>query len=369
MKRKRLVIGIVVLAVGAVLGGFGWNYLKSRSDVIHVTAEFDTVAGLYEGNRVAVLGMPVGNVTKITDKGGYVEVQFTVDKNVRIPANVQAVTISNSILTDRQIELTPVYRGGPTMQDHATIGLSRTKTPVDFARTLDLVNSLSNQVHGDGKGNGPIADLLNSGVEIVNGNGGKIKDALSRLSDALRLSPDRGKVTREQFTAIIKNTNSLLDAAARNDETLREFGSYLRQLSDVLAEENLGTGTTGRKLNQMLTELNGILNDHRDTFKHVVSNGDVLFKTLVGAQRDLAELLDVAPMALDNIYNIVDQKNGALRIHLLLDKVLFDTQFVKEVCNMMGLRQLGCSTGTLSDFGPDFGLTYILDGLAAMGEK
>ena len=34
-------------------------------------------------------------------------VQFTVDGDVQIPADVQAVTISNSILTDRQIELTP----------------------------------------------------------------------------------------------------------------------------------------------------------------------------------------------------------------------------------------------------------------------
>jgi hypothetical protein len=35
----------------------------------------------------------------------------------------------------------------------------------------------------------------------------------------------------------------------------------------------------------------------------------------------------------------------------------------------MHLRQLGCSTGTLQDFGPDFGVSYILDGLEAMGQK
>ena len=36
---------------------------------------------------------------------------------------------------------------------------------------------------------------------------------------------------------------------------------------------------------------------------------------------------------------------------------------------MMDLRQLGCSTGTLQDFGPDFGLTYVLDGLSVMGQN
>lgn len=71
----------------------------------------------------------------------------------------------------------------------------------------------------------------------------------------------------------------------------------------------------------------------------------------------------------DNLYNAVDQNNGSMRAHILVDKVLFDTQFAKEICNLMGLRQLGCSTGTLQDYGPDFGLTYMLDGLAAMGQK
>jgi hypothetical protein len=74
-------------------------------------------------------------------------------------------------------------------------------------------------------------------------------------------------------------------------------------------------------------------------------------------------------MTLDNLYNIIDRENGAARAHILTDKVLFDSQTIKELCNLMHLRQLGCSTGTLQDFGPDFGVSYILDGLAAMGQK
>ena len=89
----------------------------------------------------------------------------------------------------------------------------------------------------------------------------------------------------------------------------------------------------------------------------------------VDHERDVKELLDVAPMTLDNLYNVADKKNGALRVKVVTDKLLFDNQLIKEVCNMMGLRQLGCSTGTLQDFGPDFGLSHMLDGLAAMGQK
>lgn len=364
-----LAIGIVLLVAVLVAGVIGWRYFVRQRDVTHVTAQFDSAAGLYVGNKVAVLGMPVGKVTRITPKGGYVEAEFTVDRSIKLPADVRAVTVSNSILTDRQVELTPVYKSGPTLQDHATIGLARTKTPIEFARTLDLLKNLTESISGDGKGNGPLADIVNSGAAIADGRGEELKSTLGELSDALRLSADRGTVTREQLTTVIKNVSSLFDAAAKNDAVLRQFGSSVRQLSDIVADEDLGSGTTGKKVNDVLIQLSEVLDANRDHLKTVVQNGNTAFGTLVEYQRELAELLDVAPMTLDNIYNVIDHKNGALRVHLLVDKVLFDTQVLKEVCNMMGLRQLGCSTGTLQDFGPDFGITYVLDGLAAMGQK
>jgi virulence factor Mce-like protein len=292
-----------------------------------------------------------------------------VDKHVQVPADVQAVTISNSILTDRQIELTPAYRSGPTLQNHDTIGLNRTKTPVEFAKVLDVLDKLSASLRGDGKGHGPVADLVNASAAIADGNGQDMKDALGELSNALRLSADRGTVTRDQLTTVIRNLSSLSDAAATNDTTLREFGATIRALSQILADENLGTGTTGKKMTEVITQLGEVLHSHRDDIKQIVANGNTVLHTTVDHQRDLAEFLDLTPMTLDNIYNSIDQTNGSVRVHVLVDKVLFETQTVKEVCNMMGLRQLGCSTGTLQDFGPDFGLSYMLDGLAAMGQK
>jgi ABC-type transporter Mla subunit MlaD len=234
---------------------------------------------------------------------------------------------------------------------------------------LDVLDKLSTSLRGDGKGNGPVANLVNASAAIADGNGQQMKDALGELSNALRLSADGGEVTRDQLTTIIRNVSSLFDAAAANDTTLRDFGSNVRVLSQVLADEDLGSGTTGKKLNEVLVQTGEMLENHREDIKEIVANGDIVLNTSVEHQRDLAELLDLAPMTLDNLYNIIDQRNGAARVNVLTDRVLFETQTIKEVCNMMGLRQLGCSTGTLQDFGPDFGLTYMLDGLAAMGQK
>jgi virulence factor Mce-like protein len=154
---------VVAVVAIAVVGAYGWTLYQKRSNTITLTAQFDNTAGLYVTNRVAVLGMQVGSVSKITPKTGYVEVEFTVDKDVPIPADAQAVTLQTSILADRQIELTPPYKGGPKLKNHDTIGLSRTKTPVEFARTLDMIDRLSTSLGGDGKGNGPTRTLSTRG--------------------------------------------------------------------------------------------------------------------------------------------------------------------------------------------------------------
>jgi phospholipid/cholesterol/gamma-HCH transport system substrate-binding protein len=367
--RRKLIAGVGTLAV-TVAGVCGaWYTLAPDGRTITVTAQFDSAAGLYRGNVVAVLGIPVGHVTKITPKAGYAEVEFTVDEKVSVPADVQAVTVSTSILTDRQIELTPPYRGGVRLKDHDTIGITRTKAPIEFDRVLGMLDKLSTSLQGDGRGGGPVAGVLNAGEDVVNGNGEKIKGALDELSKALQLSSDGGAHTREQMTAITKNVGSLLQAAAENDATLRQFGSTVRQLSQILADEDFGSGNTGKQLNGLIEQIGNILQANRETIARGIANGNITIQSLVDRQREIAEFFDVLPLMADNLYNIVDQRNGAARAHFSTEKMLFDGQYAKEICNLMGLRQLGCSTGTLQDYGPDFGLAYVLDGLAAMGQK
>ncbi|ANO02897.1 MlaE family ABC transporter permease [Mycobacteroides immunogenum] len=230
-------------------------------------------------------------------------------------------------------------------------------------------DKLSVSLKGDGNGQGPVSDIINAAAGVAYGNGDKIKSGLDELSKALRLSSEGGVTTREQMTSIIKNVSSLFDAAAANDGKLREFSTTIHQLSNIIDDEALGTGTTGRRLNELVKQAGDVLDANRDHIKQSVLNGNTALKTVVDNQRELAETLDVAPLAVENLYNTVDQDNGSFRARFLTDKLLFESQTGKEICNLMGLRQLGCSTGTLQDYGPDFGLTYVLDGLAAMGQK
>lgn len=360
-----LLRALVVVAVGAVAGCSG-GPLESEHDIT-VVAQFDSGAGLYVGNVVAVLGMPVGKVTEISPKGTHVDVTMRIDGDVQIPADATAVTLSTSVLTDRHVEFTPVYRGGDTMPDGARLAMDRTRTPVGVDRLIAMADRMSGDLQGEKTGDGPIARLLAVAAAATGGgNGADLRATLDELSRALRLGGDAGAQTRDSVTQIVDELSVLMRAAADNDGVIRDFGASARQLSEMLAELDIGAGTTGAQINEIMREADDLLTTNRDTLRSTVADANTVTKALSDYRDQLAEFMDLTPMVLDNGYNAVDPVEHGVRIHALVDKSLFDSQLVKEVCNILGLRQLGCSTGTLQDFGPDFGITDMLEAMARL---
>lgn len=352
----------VGLLLAVVVAGVAFVALRGSSGQrTTFTAQFEDAVGLYTGNAVSVLGMRIGSVSDIVDKGNYVEVTMEVDGDVDIPADVQAVTVNTSILTDRHVELTPAYRGGPKLTTGDVIGLARTRTPVEFDRTLAMIDKLSVALRGDGAGSGPLADFIAASEAVVAGKGPDVKQTLDRLSQALRLGADHGAHTTEDIESIVDNLGELTQVAAQNDAAIREFGSNLRQVSDIIADEDLGGGSTGAQINEILATSAALLENNRDKLRGSASDLLTVTQAIVDYRREIAETFDVAPLTLDNSWNSIDMEAGALRSKFLLDKMMLDSQVMKELCNIAGAKQLGCATGTVLDFGPDFGLQMMLD--------
>ncbi|KAA0077422.1 MCE family protein [Mycolicibacterium sp. P9-64] len=364
MSRRSKVIATVVVVVAVTIAAAIVVLPRLFHRSMTVTAQFEDAVGLYAGNAVSVLGMQVGKVASVEAKDGYVEVVMNIDDGVDIPADVAAVTVSASLLTDRHVELTPPYSGGAKLRNGDLVGLGRTRTPVEFDKTLSMIDKLGSALRGNPDGGGPLGDLVNLGSQIGSANGTRIKDTLNKLSQALQVGPDGGARSQQNIESIVTSVSELTSAAADNDSDIRQFGSNVRQLSDLLADEDLGSGSTGAKANQILQQATGLLDRHRDDLRGTFTDANTITKSLVDNNRELQEVLDVAPLTVNNIYDMIDPDAGSIRVHMLLDKVLFNSQYSKEICNLMGLKQLGCATGTLQDYGPDFGLTSMLDLMA-----
>ncbi|MGB8406113.1 MAG: MCE family protein [Mycobacterium sp.] len=365
MTKHRIMIAaavtVLALAVIAALVTVAPGFIR-RSNTI--TAHFKDAVGLYGGNAVSVLGMPVGKVTKVETKAKYVEVTMEIDPDIAVPSDVTAVTVSASLLTDRHIELTPPYAGGARLHNGDLIGLGNTRTPVEFDKTLSVIDKLGTALRGDPNGGGPLGDLVNLGSRITTASGPDIKATLDKLSQALKVGPDGGGRTQKNIQQIVTNLADLTATAASKDATIRQFGSNVRQLSDILADQDLGSGRTGAKANEILQQVADLLDRHRDQLRGTFADARTITTTLADSRRELEEILDVAPLTVDNIYNVIDPNAGSIRVHLMTDKLLFNSQMSKEICNLMGLKQLGCAIGTLKDYGPDFGLPSMLDLMA-----
>ena len=90
---------VIAVAAAVVIGAKSVTPKHTRT----MCAEFTDAVGLYPGNKVALLGIEVGSTTAIVNKPDHVEVDFTVPADLDLPADVGAVTYSQSIVTDRHI--------------------------------------------------------------------------------------------------------------------------------------------------------------------------------------------------------------------------------------------------------------------------
>lgn len=190
MSKKRVVVALAVALAVVVAGVVGAKLVLPKIDDSRaLCAEFTDAVGLYPGNKVQLLGIEVGGVTAVTNKPDYVQVDFTVPKDLDLPADVGAVTYSQSIVTDRHVELTKAYSGGPKFSGQQCIKLESTKTPLGISETFaaadKLVDTLLNTPEGKDPSKSPGAQAINDTLRVVSrsldGTGPELNQTLRDL--------------------------------------------------------------------------------------------------------------------------------------------------------------------------------------------
>ncbi|MEH3138292.1 MAG: MlaD family protein, partial [Mycolicibacterium neoaurum] len=91
-----------------------------------IVAYFPTAVGLYPGDDVRVVGVPVGRIDSIQPRANDVKITMTVQDDVRVPADARAIIIAPNLVSARFIQLTPAYTEGDTLASGAEIGMDRT---------------------------------------------------------------------------------------------------------------------------------------------------------------------------------------------------------------------------------------------------
>ncbi|MCO1576395.1 MCE family protein [Crossiella sp. SN42] len=295
---------VVVLLLTATL----WWVLARPAGRL-VTAYFSAGVGVYEGGDVRVLGVRVGTIDKVEPQGTQVKVEMRVDREVELPAQPNAAVVNPSVVSDRYVQLAPVYTGGPKLGENTVIPRERTVTPMELDEVYGSLDKLTTALGPKGANkNGALSQLLDVSADNLAGNGAKLRDTIRELGDAAGTLNG----AREDLFGTVDNLRKFTSMLAANDKQVREFNTQLADVNRFLAGEREDLGAAVRELAAALVSVEGFIRDNREQLKSNVDKLASITKVLVDQRAALAEVLDVAPLALGNLQNTYNAASGTL---------------------------------------------------------
>jgi phospholipid/cholesterol/gamma-HCH transport system substrate-binding protein len=308
MSRQTLLKGIaggLALVVVAALVVLLWPGGGQRT----VRAEFVRAVGLYKGSDVRILGVKVGEVTDVTPHGDRVEVEMTYDDTYQVPADAKAVVVAPSVVSDRYVQLTPVYEGGPALPDQARIGLERTAVPVELDRIFSSLNDVNVALGPEGANkDGALSRLLAVGADNLDGEGTKINRTVRDFSTAISTLSDG----RQDLFGTVRNLQVFTTALARSDDRVTAFNSDLASVADQLAAEREELALSLKNLAVALSEVASFVKDNRATLSKDVEGLADITGTLAKQKDAITEVLEAGPVALSNLQLAYNPSSGTL---------------------------------------------------------
>lgn len=295
MKRRLVaVLAVVALAVGGTVAASA----AGSGGTMHLTARFTKTIGLYQGNDVRVLGVKIGHIDRIKVVGSFVVVSMSYDGKYKLPADVDATIIPPSVVSDRYVQLSPAYQGGPTLPDDAHLGLDRTVVPLEFDEIFKNLDQLNRALGPNGaNANGALSRLIDTSAANLAGNGTALNGALKEFSAAIStLAGSRGNLfdtvrQLQQFTTML----------AQNDGGIRALNTNLVKVGAQLSGERKDLGAALANLSTALQLVSSFVGDNRTRLTSDIHKLTSVTNVLTKEKKAITEIVDMAPYALMNL--------------------------------------------------------------------
>jgi phospholipid/cholesterol/gamma-HCH transport system substrate-binding protein len=305
MRRRILAAALVLVLAGAAAAVIFGRHAPTHRLVAH----FTSAVGISAGSDVRVLGVPIGRVTAVKPQGATVRVEMEYDAGQPIPAGVDAVVVPPSVVSDRYVQLTPAYAGGPVLADNADLPTARTAVPLeldDVYRALDQFNSALGP-QGANK-DGALSRLIDTGAANLDGNGQNLHDTLDGASRTLRTLADG----RDDLFGTVADLQQFVTMLAQSDELVRQFNDRLADAGEQLAGEGPDLAATLRSLSVALSQVATFVHENRELLTTDVDALADVTNVLVHQQQALTEVIDVAPLTLSNLNLVYNPRSGTL---------------------------------------------------------
>ncbi|MEU6558623.1 MlaD family protein [Nocardia nova] len=326
---SRGLMSAAVLLVLVLAAGIGLRLTRSEPETRSYCARMPDSIGLYKDSAVTVMGVQVGKVTGIEPENGSALVRFTVRADRKLPPDVGAVTVSRTILADRNLTLVGAEPRGPGWDPGRCI--TRTLTPKSLSQTFDALAKLSDQLNSanDPAQRTALGDGIDSLDRATSGTGPQINALIQQLSRALD-SPDAAIGHLGQLI------DDLSDLAHRAHNGLSDLETIVPRLTRTFDDINtlafppvadLVTALAG-----LLPELNEIIMQLGSPALRAVNNIPNLPKLIESGVGSLTEIIRMAPAVATGFTSAVDPGSGRFTIGYSPAKLALPQQQTGQIC-------------------------------------
>jgi phospholipid/cholesterol/gamma-HCH transport system substrate-binding protein len=341
-KRIQSVIAIAVLACLTLVAT---SCTPFTGKDMTVTAYFADSSGLFVGNDVGVLGVPVGKITSITPMGEQVKVTMQVNSDQKVPADAGAVVVARSVATDRYVELTPVYHSGPTMRSGAVIKEDQTRTPVDFDTVLASLNTLAKGLTETPGTQAAVGQAVDQLSEAIGGKGPLIHQTIDNLSSAV----DGMANQRGDFTSTVKSMDVLTTRVAENQQTVRTFIDEVDSAVSMLNDERANFQQAMNQIAETVEMVAEFVKTNKPQMAHYLRETTKLMESMMSRKATLDEAMQTFPLAMQNMSRTV--KGGKLQIAMPLRMFVSIGGLIRTLCNLTQDPSVCAVQGSLNDIG------------------
>ena len=292
---------------------------------VNVVGYFDNSNGIYVGDDVRILGVPVGRITSIDPEPERVKISFWYDSRYDVPADANAAILSPALVTSRAIQLTPVYTGGPVMADNTVIPEDRTAVPVEWDQVRGQLERLSETLQPTEPGGvSPLGSVINTTADNLRGEGANIRETVVKLSQAFSALGDRST----DIFSTIKNLAILVSALQDSTDLMRQLNQNLASVSGLLADDPGEVGTAVRDLNAAVGEVQSFVAENRDALGTTSEKLAGVTTALDESLDDITQFLHSAPNTFQNYVNIWQPAQGAASAILAVNNFANPIQFL-----------------------------------------
>jgi phospholipid/cholesterol/gamma-HCH transport system substrate-binding protein len=340
MTARRTRIGLAaLLAVLLVVGAVVVTQTKERIDRINVVAYFANSNGIFPGDEVRVLGVPIGKIDSITPEATRVKISFWYDSQYPVPADAKAVVLSPSLVTSRAIQMTPAYTTGPTMADHAVVPEDRTAVPVEWDDFREQLQRLTDTLQPTEPGGvSTLGALINTSADNLRGQGANIRQTIIQLAQAFSALGDKSK----NLFSTVKNISAVVTALQSSQDLLRQLNQNLAAVTGLLANDPNEIANAVRDVNSVVGELTDFVAANKETIGTTSDKLASVTTALNQSLDDVKQTLHIAPTAFQNFVNIYQPAQGALTGALAVNQFANPIEFICgaiQAASRMGAEQ------------------------------